>query len=146
MQNKRQKSDTTIDMDTENIFNEFFANVGSRVGITLDKHLTGEQQTSITIKRCFGSLISINKLARTLPRKTTKALVEALVTPHLRYCLPAWAPVTEQNRQRLNKVVNFGVRIVTGKQNTESAQPGGSWDGQIFLNSSHHATRWPFIN
>ena len=85
------------------------------LGITLDKHLTGEQQTSITTKRCFGALISINKLAHTLPRKTTKTLIEALVYPHMRYCLPAWAPVTSQNHQRLNKAVNFGVRIVTGK-------------------------------
>jgi len=65
---------------------------------------------------CFSSLIVISKLRHVLPKSTLKLLVQTLVFSHISYCLPAWAPTTDVQRRRIDKAINFGVRIVTGKR------------------------------
>ena len=84
------------------------------LGVHIDSNLSWQHQTSKIVQRCFGLLIAINKLKHVLPRSTVKLLIEALVFSHIRYCLPAWAPNTVTQRRRLEKVINFAVRIVTG--------------------------------
>ena len=37
-----------------------------------------------------------------------------LVFPIITYCLPAWAPKTVGMRKRIEKVLNFAIRTVTG--------------------------------
>ena len=74
------------------------------------------QQTGRVAQRCYGSLVTIGKFRDTLPRKTLEHLIRALVFPHLFYCLPAWAPSTKQERQRIEKVINFAIRTVTRKR------------------------------
>ena len=71
---------------------------------------------AVPTQRCFASLVTINKLKHVLPRTTTKTLIECLVFPHIRYCLPAWAPATALQRKRIDKVINFAVRVATGKR------------------------------
>ena len=88
------------------------------------------QQTGRVAQRCYGSLITIRKIRDTLPRTTVNHLIRALVFPHLTYCLPAWAPPTKQDRQRLEKVVNHAARIVTRKRKFEhisKARQGLGW-------------------
>ena len=70
-------------------------------------------------KRCYGSLLTINKLKDTLPRTTLVHLIQSLVFPHITYCLPAWAPPTPQQRNRIDKIINFATRIVTKKHRHE---------------------------
>ena len=49
-----------------------------------------------------------------IPRDTKRLLVEALVFPHVRYCMSVWGSCTATQRRRLQKCVNFGARVVTG--------------------------------
>ena len=84
------------------------------LGILIDSTLSWQHQTAQIAQRCFGLLIAINKLKHMLPRSTTKMLIESLVFPHIRYCLPAWAPTTVTQRQRVEKAINFAVRVVAG--------------------------------
>ena len=89
------------------------------LGVHLDRNLSWQVHTGKITQRCFGSLVTINKLRHVLPKTTIKTLVESLVFPHIRYCLPAWAPATALQRKRVDKVINFAVRIVTGKRKTD---------------------------
>ena len=43
-----------------------------------------------------------------------KLLIEALVFPHIRYCLAVWGGCGVGERRRVRKAINFGARIVTG--------------------------------
>ena len=99
------------------------------LGVHIDQNIPWVTQTSHVVKRCFGTLLAINKLKDVLPKTTVKTLVQSLVFPHFLYCLPAWAPHTEKQRKRVEKVINFGTRIVTGKKRrdhiTESRQQLG---------------------
>ena len=84
------------------------------LGVHIDSSLSWQHQTSKISQRCFGLLVAINKLKHVLPRSTTKLLIETIVFPHFRYCLPAWAPTTVVQRHRIERVINFAVRIITG--------------------------------
>ena len=63
-------------------------------------------------QKCSGAIVTIRKL--NLPRETTKMLIQALVFPMIMYCLPVWAPKFKTLRNRIEKVINFAVRTVTG--------------------------------
>ena len=86
------------------------------LGVVLDRELNMEEQTSRVVQRCYGNLMTIRKLIGTLPRSTLLHVIRALVFPHIGYCLPAWAPPTQLQRHRLDKVINFATRVVTGKR------------------------------
>ena len=86
------------------------------LGVTIDQTLSMEKQTAEVVRRCYGVLFTIQKLANTVPASTMKALVQTLVLPHVTYCLPAWAPPTCFLRQRVEKVLNFAARVVTKKR------------------------------
>ena len=81
--------------------------------------MTWHHQTSRVVQKCFSALISINKLRHVLPTQTLKTLIITLGFSHLMYCLPAWAPTTDIQRKRLDKAINFAVRVVTGKSKRE---------------------------
>ena len=50
-------------------------------------------------------------------------LVESLVFPHIRYCITVWGNCTAAQRQRVQKAISFGVRIVTGLGRHEHVTP-----------------------
>ena len=91
------------------------------LGVLLDQELNMQRQVSNVTKRCYGALLTISKLRDTLPRKTIVHLIQSLVFSHshVTYCLPAWAPPTQQQRHRIDKIVYFATRIVTRKRRNE---------------------------
>ena len=64
----------------------------------------------------YGILITLKKLCDTLTPSTMETLILTLVMPHVIYCLPAWAPPTQHLKQRINKILNFAIRIFTRKR------------------------------
>ena len=84
------------------------------LGITLDSSLTWEDHVTVIVKRCYSVLIGLAGIQRRIPRETKRLLIEALVFPHLRYCVSVWGSCTATQKRRLQKCINFGARIVTG--------------------------------
>ena len=60
---------------------------------------------------------------RKIPKYVRCLLVESLTFPDIRYCLAVWGNCTSVQRQRAQKAINFGVRIVTGLGRREHATP-----------------------
>ena len=50
-------------------------------------------------------------------------LVEALVLPHVQYCVTVWGSCTTEQKKRVQKAINFGARIVTGLGRREHVTP-----------------------
>ena len=86
------------------------------LGVQLDGALNMQKQTDKVVQRCYGTLISISKISSMLPKKTLIRLIESLVFSQIAYCLPAWVPPTQKQRDRIQKVINFAVRIVFRKK------------------------------
>ena len=86
------------------------------LGVQLDGELNMKKHTGRVVQRCYGTLITISKISGMLPKRTLIHLIESLVFSHLAYCLPAWMPPTQKQRDRIQKVINFAVRIVFKKK------------------------------
>ena len=98
------------------------------LGVHFDSHLDGEKHVNAVVQKCNRSILSIRKL--NLPRETTKMLIQALVFPIITYCLPVWAPKSKSLRKRVEKVLNFAVRAVTGLRKFDrvsGARSGLGW-------------------
>ena len=89
------------------------------LGVILDQNLSMEKQTARVVQRGYGTLITLKKLRGTLPPSTMETLVRSLVMPHVTYCLPAWAPPTQNLQIRVNKMLNFAIRVVTRKRKND---------------------------
>ena len=84
------------------------------LGVYLDPNLTWEHHVAMITRRCYGILIGLARMQRRIPRETKRLLVEALVFPHLQYCMCVWGSCTITQKRRLQKCLNFGARIVAG--------------------------------
>ena len=51
-----------------------------------------------------------------IPAETIVILVNALVLSHVRYCLPVYGNCSKKNLVRLDKVINFAARVVSGRR------------------------------
>ena len=52
-----------------------------------------------------------------------KLLVQSVVLPHIRYCTTVWDGCSATQKHRIQKAINFGVRIVTGLARRDHVSP-----------------------
>ena len=78
---------------------------------------TGEHGTiSALVKKCNGILIGLSHVRHQIPSDLLPTLVNALVLSHVRYCLAVYGNGPEKNIQRLQKILNFALRVVSGRR------------------------------
>ena len=58
-----------------------------------------------------------------LTPETRKLLIETHVFPHILYCLSIWGGAPACHLSRIQKVINFGARIVSGAQRRDHISP-----------------------
>ena len=75
------------------------------------------------MRRCYCVLLGLAKARQKLPTCTKRLLVEALVFPHLQYCITVWGNCSSVQKRRIQKVINFGVRIVSGLRRHDHVMP-----------------------
>ena len=78
---------------------------------------------SQVVRRCYYVLVGLSKLRNRIPSETKKLLIESLVFPHLTYCCTVWGGCSITQRNRLQKVINFAARIVTGLSRRKHVTP-----------------------
>ena len=93
------------------------------LGVTIDSHLLWEDHITSVVRRCYCVLVGLARMRQKLPKCTRRLLVEALVFPHVRYCATVWGSCTAAQKQRLQKAINFGVRIVAGLGRQDHVTP-----------------------
>ena len=81
-----------------------------------DKYFTWDPHVSALAQKSYGIVIGLSHVRHQIPRDLLPILVNALVTSHVRYCLAVFGGGSERNTQRLEKVLNFGLRVVTGRR------------------------------
>lgn len=93
------------------------------LGVVVDKNLTWEAHVSAVIKRCYACICGLSKFSQKLTESVKKRLIEALVFPHLMYCLTVWGSCSKAQRYRIQKVINHCVRIVKGARRYDHVTP-----------------------
>ena len=84
--------------------------------VQFDRHLSWNPHVSALVKKCNGILIALSHVRHQIPRDLLPILVNALVTSHVRYCLAVFGGGSDRNTQRLEKVLNFGLRVISGRR------------------------------
>ena len=113
IRSQRKNMDTNIRLS----FGDSFVSASQSVkvlGVTIDAHLTWESHITAVIQKCNIIIISIGRMRSKIPYCTRRLLIEALVIPHIRYCATVWGGCIKTQKKRLQKVLNFAVRIVVG--------------------------------
>ena len=85
------------------------------LGVVFDRHLTWDPHVSALVKKCNGILIGLSHVRHQIPPVLLPTLVNALVLSHVRYCLAVFGNGSEKNIQRLQKIINFALRVVSGR-------------------------------
>ena len=81
------------------------------LGVTIDRCLTWSDHIGIVTGKCMGMLIRISLLRHIMPIKTIVLLINALVLPHLRFCIAVWGSCNLTQGKRISKIIKFAQRI-----------------------------------
>jgi len=74
-------------------------------------------------KKCYGILIRLAHVRHCIPPDLLPQLVNALVISHVRYCLTVFGNGSQLNMDRLDKILNFAMRVISGKRKFEHITP-----------------------
>ena len=122
MRSRRQNLDTdlSVHFGNDSISPSHSVKV---LGVVIDSHLTWEAHVSSIVRRCYCVLVGLARMRHRLPKCTRRMLVEALVFPHLRYCVTVWGSCSACQRKRIQRAIHFGVRIVAGLGRRDHVTP-----------------------
>ena len=95
------------------------AKVVKNLGVSIDRHLTFESHIDDMSRKCTGILIALNHARHVIPRTALKCIVQALVLSIVRYCMSVYGSCTDTQLHRVQKIVNFCTRVVTGKRKND---------------------------
>ena len=86
------------------------------LGLVFDKHLSWDQHISFLTRRCYGMLTGLVHLRHYLPEAVLSTVVSALVLSHVRYCLTVYGNGTVKNLDKIQKILNFSARVISGRR------------------------------
>ena len=66
--------------------------------------------------RCFAMLTGLAHLKHYLPENVLSTLVSALVLSHVRYCLTVYGNGADKNLNRIQKILDFCARVISGRK------------------------------
>ena len=93
------------------------------LGVVIDENLTWEAQVSLVVKRCYATLYGLSKFCCGLSMEVKKMLIEALIFPHILYCLTVWGGCCATQRHRIQKVINHCARIIFCSRKSDHVTP-----------------------
>ena len=93
------------------------------LGVLLDQHLTWEPHISMIVRRCNAILASLYKFRYHFTSDILKLLVKTHVYPHFLYCLSVWGGAAKCHLLRIQRSINFAVRLVTGLRRNDHTSP-----------------------
>ena len=93
------------------------------LGVTIDQNMAWNIHIGHVVKKCNALLISLYRFRHHFTREMLKLLIETHVFPHILYCISAWGGTTKSQLARIQKVIKFGARIVTGVRCRERVGP-----------------------
>ena len=86
------------------------------LGVIFDCHLSWDAHIQEITRKCFGILIGLSHVRHYLPAEILPTIVAALVLSRVRYCLPVYGNGSRKNLNKIQKVINFAARVVSGRR------------------------------
>ena len=86
------------------------------LGVVFDQSMTFAAHVDDVVRRCTGILIGLSPSRHSLPRATLATLVQGLVISLIRYCISVYGTCNATQTVRLQKLLNFAARVVSGRR------------------------------
>ena len=86
------------------------------LGVVFDQNLTFSAHVDDVVRRCTGLLSGLSHSRHALPQDTLSAVVQALVVSAIRYCISVYGVCGSTQTTRLQKLLNFGARVISGRR------------------------------
>ena len=93
------------------------------LGVTVDSNLSWEKHISDVVKKCNSILFCLYKIRHHLTPDVRKLLIQCHIFPHILYCLSVWGGAAQCHLHKVQKVVNFGARVVSGARMSDHISP-----------------------
>ena len=93
------------------------------LGVTVDSNLSWEMHISNVVKKCNSILFCLYKIRHHLTPDVRQLLIQCHVFPHILYCLSVWGGAAQCHLHKVQKVINFGARIVSGARAYDHISP-----------------------
>ena len=90
--------------------------VVKNLGLYMDRHMTFVDHVDHVVAKCSGSLVALTHARHSLPRASLKPIVTALVMTIIRYCVSIYGTCSKTELHRIQKIINFGARVISGKK------------------------------
>ena len=89
------------------------------LGITIDRSLNFQAHVDTMTRKCTGILVALSHARHVIPGQAMKVLVESLVLSIVRYCISVYGSCGSTQVRRVQKIVNFCARVVTGRRRSD---------------------------
>ena len=86
------------------------------LGVTIDRHLNFQCHIDVMSRKCVGILIALSHARHVIPKAQLSSVVQALVLSIVRYCISVYGSSGDVQVKRIQKLINFGARVVTGRR------------------------------
>ena len=85
----------------------------------MDRHLDFQAHITAMTSKCTGILIALSHARHAMPANTRKIIVQALVISIVRYCMSVYGSCGETQMARVQKIINFCARVVSGRRRSD---------------------------
>ena len=89
------------------------------LGLYLDRHLNYQAHITAMASKCTGILIALSHARHVMPANTRKVVVQALVISIVRYCISVYGSCGVTQMARVQKILNFCARVVSGRRRSD---------------------------
>ena len=86
------------------------------LGVIIDKNLSFQSHVDKLVPKCTGMLLALNHTKHILPYGTLKHLITALVFSTMRYCMSVYGICGQTQKHRIQKIINFAARVLSGRR------------------------------
>ena len=86
------------------------------LGVTVDRHLNYQEHIDTICRKCAGILTALSHARHVIPRSVLPSITQALVTSVIRYCLSVYGSCGVIQINRLQKMLNFCARVISGRR------------------------------
>ena len=86
------------------------------LGLTFDQYLSWDAHVQHLSQKCCGILVALSHIRHFLPPTALPDIVTALVVSHVRYCLTVYGSGSAGNLARIQKILNFAARVISGRR------------------------------
>ena len=93
------------------------------LGVIVDAEPTWAAHISNVVRKCYAVLVSLYKFRHYFTPDILKVIIQAHVFTHIRYCICVWGGANKGQLHKLQKVINFAARIVTGSKKYDHITP-----------------------